>query len=194
MNQPEPTPAPESTEDSTSDEAAQEALAALAQEAGDGNDSDSDGEGEDDEQFDAARARRKIEKVNREAKALREQLKQLKPLAEEAEKRRRDEQTEAQRLTEEKAELEVQLAELRTAAVRREAAEAAGLPARLAKYISAADEDEAHAQAKELAKEIKADEQAAPPKTDFRQGARGSTSSGNTQNRDDLLRQMARPH
>lgn len=184
MTAPDPTGAP-STEDGGEDEAAQQALAAAAQEAGD----DADDSDEDDDKFDSERARRKIEKANREAKALRERIKQLEPLAQEAEKRRQGEMTEAQKLAEQKAQLEIELAELRTAQVRREAAEAAGLPANFIKFINAAEASEALAQAKELAKALKS---ADPGPADLRQGARGQNNAGRTQNPDDLLRAMAR--
>lgn len=184
MTSPDPTTAPDADtgDTSTEDEVAQQALAQMA-----AQEADTDDEGDEDDRFDATRARRKIEKANREAKALRERIKVLEPLAAEAEKRRKGEQTEAQRLTEEKAALEVELAELRTTNVRREAAEAANLPARLVKYINAAEPAEALAQAKELAKEFGTAE---PRKPDYRQGARGSSNAGG-QSSDDLIRQMA---
>jgi chromosome segregation ATPase len=190
MSTPEGTPTPESTPGDTSaeDEAAQRALAdAAAQEA------DDDGDDDGDDKFDEQRARRKIDKANREAKSLRERIKALEPLAAEAEKTRKGQQTEAQRLTEEKASLEVELAELRTANIRREAAETAGLPAKFVKYINAADPAEALAQAKELAKEFKSanNEGGTTGKPDYRQGARGASNSGSTATPDDLLRQMA---
>lgn len=190
MSTPENTPAPESTGDDTSaeDEAAQRALADAAAQEADTDDQDDD----DTDRFDEARARRKIEKANREAKSLRERIKALEPLAAEAEKRRKGEMTEAQKLTEEKAALEVELAELRTSNVRREAAEAVGLPARFVKYINAAEPTEALAQAKELAKELKA-ANGESGKPDFRQGARGSSNAGSNVTNDDILRHMARP-
>jgi len=194
MSTPEGTPTSESPPGDTSaeDEAAQRALAdAAAQEADDDGDDD---DGED--KFDEQRARRKIDKANREAKSLRDRIKALEPLAQEAEKRRKGELTEAQKLTEEKAALEVELAELRTSNVRREAAEAAGLPAKFVKYINAAEPAEALAQAKELAKEFKSANNeggggTGTGKPDYRQGARGASNSGSNATPDDLLRQMA---
>lgn len=194
MSTPEGSTAPEGgTPPEGNDDAAQQALAAAAQEAGDGNEANDDGDDDEGEQFDAERARRKIAKVNREAQSLREELKKLKPLAAEAEKRRQGEMTEAQKLTEQKAALEVELAELRTSNVRREAAEAAGLTPTFVKFITAAEPDEALAQAKELAKAVMAGagETQGRQKTDLRQGNRGATNSG-SQSPDDLLRAMAR--
>lgn len=177
-------------ENNESDDAAQQALADAAQEAAnaEGQDDDED----DEEKFDADRARKKIEKANREAKNLRDQLARLKPLADEAEKRRKGEQTESQRLTEEKAALEVRLAELTTANIRRDAAEAANLPAKFVKFITAADPDEALAQAKELAKELKgANEGRSNGSANLGQGARGASNAGTTESPDALLRRMA---
>lgn len=186
MTAPDSSTTTDSTVDGGDDDAAQQALAA-ALEASESNE-----DADDDDRWDEEAARKKFEKANREAKNLRDQLKALKPLAEEAEKRRKGEQTEAQRLTEQKAELEVQLAELRTSNVRRDAAEAAGLAPKWVKFITAADPDDALAQAKELAKELKPAEERERRAPDLRQGARGTNNAGATQSHDDLLRQMAR--
>lgn len=178
-----------SEDQSTESTEADNATEADQRNADQAQEADGDNDEDDDEKFDAAAARRRLDKAQREAKNLRERIKALEPLAQEADKTRKAQQTEAQRLTEEKAELEVRLAELTTANVRRDAAEAAGLPARFVKFITAADADEALAQAKELAKELKPAEE---KKADLRQGARGANASGSSQNADDLLRQMAR--
>lgn len=180
-----------STEDTATTDAAAQATA-QAQEAAAAAAADSDAD--EDEGLDP-KVKAKIEKANREAKNLRERIKALEPLAREAETKRKGEQTVAERLTEEKAALEVQLAELTTANVRRDAAEAAGLPARFVKFITAADAEEALAQAKELAKELKPDAGEKPKEkrgADLRQGARGSANTGNQLTPDDMLRQMAR--
>ena len=188
MSTPEPNSAPEGQENTdTDDEAAQQALAALAaQEAGGDDDGD-----EDDDKFDESKARKRIEKVTREAKNLRDRIRQLEPLAKEAEQRRKEGQTEAQRLAEEKAALEVELAELRTANIRREAASTAGLPAEFVEFITGAEPEEALAQAKKLAKAMKAADSPSQ-RPDFRQGARGTSNSGSSMTQDDLIRQMAR--
>lgn len=193
MTAPTGTTAPEGAPEGSSttaaeDEAAQRALAAAQEAAGEQTDDDDD----DDEKFDASIARKRIEKANREAQNLRKQIADLKPLADEAEKRRKGEQSESQRLTEEKAALEVQLAELTTANVRRDAAEAANLPAKFVKFITAADPNEALAQAKELAKELKtANEPARPGTANLGQGSRGANNAGVTESPDALLRRMA---
>jgi hypothetical protein len=193
MSSPDNAPPPESHDgDAADDEAAQQALAAALEARGSGADAEDDNEDDGEEQFDADRARKKIDKANREAKSLRERIKALEPLAQEAEKRRKGEMTEAQKLAEEKAAIEVELAELRTTITRREAAETAGLPAEFVEFITAAEPQEALAQAKKLAKAVKAaDQPTGSP--DFRQGSRGANNSGSTQSADDLLRQMARP-
>lgn len=175
-------------DDFDADATAQQALADAAREAGEGSDDD---ENEDESGWDSERSKREINKRNKENQRLREELKRLKPLADEAEKRRKGEQTEAQRLTEEKSRLEVQLAELTTANLRREAAEAANLAPQFVKFITAAEPDEALAQAKELAKALKA-ANGEDKKPDLRQGARGSNSAGSSHTNDDLLRAMAR--
>ena len=95
-------------------------------------------------------------------------------------------------LAEQKAELEIQISELTVANVRRDAAEAAGLAPKFVKFITAAEPDEALAQAKELAKELKppADTAANGRPADLRQGSRGSTKP-TSESRDDLVRRMA---
>lgn len=108
------------------------------------------------------------------------------------------EKSEAQRLAEQLAEREVELETLKVGAVRREAAEATGLPANFIKFISGATPEEALEQAKELAKALNVaagnsneGQQQAPPPTDFRQGARRDGSKPRTQTPDDIIRAMA---
>lgn len=172
------------------DAAAQQALAEAARNSGDSSSDDDDDE-ESGETWDQEKARNKIAKANREAKNLRDQIKQLKPLADEAEKARKDGQSEAQRLTEQKAELEVRIAEMEAADARRSAADQAGLSPQFVKFISAADPDEALVQAKELAKALKS-ATGEDKKADLRQGNRGSGNASGAASHDDLLRAMAR--
>lgn len=173
------------------DAAAQQALAEAASRGTGESSSEEDDDDSSSDEWDQEKARKKIEKANREAKNLRDQIKQLKPLAEEAEKARKDGQTEAQRLTEQKAELEVQIAEMRAADARRTAADQAGLSPQFVKFISAADPDEALTQAKELAKALKS-ATGEDKRPDLRQGNRGTSNASGTQSHDDLLRAMAR--
>lgn len=187
-----PTPdstAPEGNGQESQEDQAAQALLAAALEA----DGETDGDDTtNDDTWDEEAAKKKFAKANREAQNLREQIKTLKPLADEAEKRRKGEMSESQRLTEEKAALEVQLAELTTANARRDAAEAAGLPAKFTKFITAADPTEALEQAKELAKALKGSDDGKRTAPNLGQGARGANNSGSTVNPDDLLRQLAR--
>ena len=185
-------PAPESTvpegtspaDNDYDDASAQEALAAAAREAEGADDGD-----DDDDDLDP-KVKAKIERANREAKNLRERIKQLQPLAEEAKKRADAEKSESQKLAEAKAALEVELSELRVANVRREAAEAAGLAPKFVKFITAADADEALAQAKELAKAVQPEAAATPRPADLRQGTRGS-SKPPQMSADDYIRGLA---
>jgi len=170
--------------DEQDDASAQEALAQAAQEA-DGDDDGDDGELD-------PKVKAKIERANREAQALRARIKDLEPLAKQAKDRADADKTEAQKLTEQKAELEIQISALTVANVRRDAAEAAGLAPKFVKFITAAEPDEALAQAKELAKELKppTDTAANGRPADLRQGSRGSTKPS-SESRDDLVRRMA---
>ena len=166
------------------DSAAQAALAAAAREAGQDDDEDDDGLDE--------RTRAKIRKANREAQNLRTRLKELEPAAAELKKIKASQQSETERLTEQLAEREKELTELRTTAIRRDAAEAAGLPAKFTRFITATEEDDAVAQAKELAKELGLDKNGQKRSPDLRQGNRGQNPSAPRENTDDLLRRMAR--
>lgn len=78
-----------------------------------------------------------------------------------------------EKLTEQLNEAQVKLTEYQVAQTRREAAEAAGLPQSLAKWIRATDPDEALEQAKELA-QLKSElgEEEKPAQPDLKQGVR----------------------
>lgn len=165
---------------------AQAALSAAAQEADDDSDDD-EGDGLDD------RTKAKIAKANREAQNLRQRLKELQGSAKELKALKDKDKSEAERLAEERDQLKTQLDELNVANIRREAAAEAHLPQKFARFITAETEDDALAQAKELAKELGLDAKGNKKSPDLRQGNRGPSNAGqNKQNPDDLLRAMAR--
>lgn len=159
------------------DSAAQEALA-TAQEAEQAQ------EAEDDALDPKIKA--KIEKANREARNLRQRLRELEPLAKKFKDSEQASKTEAQKLSEQLAEAQVELQGLRVEGIRRNAALQAGLDPDLAEFITAADPEEALAQAKRLAKRTAPPE---PPRGDFRQGTRTNTTQ--KQDKNDLLRGLA---
>lgn len=170
------------------DAAAQQALADAARQGqGEGDDDDEDGDGD----WTAESARRAISKRNKENQKLREQLRKLQPLADQFEQQRQANQTELEKAQEKASALEVRIAELTATNTRREAAEAAGLASQFVKFITAVEPDEALAQAKELAKALKA-ASGEDKRADMRQGPRGSNSTGSQMTNDDLLRAMAR--
>lgn len=169
-----------SDEDTTTDETEQqddtEATEALAtaQEA----------EAEDDALDPKVKA--KIEKANREARSLRQRLRELEPLAKKFKESEQASKTEAEKLSEQLAEAHVELQGFRVEGIRRQAAVKAGLDPDLAEFITATDEDTAFEQAKRLAKRTATPE---PPRGDFRQGTRSQPASKRDNN--DLLRGLA---
>jgi glutamate synthase domain-containing protein 3 len=110
----------------------------------------------------------------------------LKKKAIEFDKLQDAQKSEVEKLNDQLATAQVELQGFRVAEIRRTAADAAGLPAKYAKYITAADEAEALEQAKELAKDIKTPE---PKPADLKQGTRPHTPA--QQSRDELLRGLA---
>lgn len=111
---------------------------------------------------------------------------QLKKKAAEHDKAEDAKKTELEKLNDQLTSAQVELQGFKVDKIRREAADQAGLPAKYAKYITAADETEALEQAKELAAEFKAPE---PKQADFRQGSRQPAKPAMT--RDELIRGMA---
>lgn len=79
--------------------------------------------------------------------------------------------TAEQKLQEQLAATQAELAAQKVEVVRRDAAAKAGLPADLIEYITASDPDEAEAQAKRLAERLAP---APPPVADMRQGSRSN--------------------
>lgn len=174
---------PEGQDDSedNDDFDAQSALAA-AQEA-----ADEDDDGPDD------KTKAKIAKANREAQNLRTRLKELQGAQKKLKEYEDADKSESTRLAEERDELKGQLHELSVQNVRREAAAEANLPQKFSRFITAETEDDALAQAKELAKELGLDAKGNKKSPDLRQGNRGPSNAGRDKpDPDELLRAMAR--
>ncbi|HEX5525160.1 MAG TPA: hypothetical protein VFX53_17075 [Pedococcus sp.] len=131
------------------------------------------------------RTKAALAKVRREAANLRARIKDLEPAAAKLKEIQDKDKSESQRLTEQLAELNKEIAQYKEREVRSAAAVAAGLPPEMAQFITATDPAEAKAQAKQLAEWGKAGQNAA----DFKQGARPNTPSKLTG--DDVLRRMA---
>jgi hypothetical protein len=110
----------------------------------------------------------------------------LKKKAAEFDKWQDAQKSEVEKLNDQLATAQVELQGFRVAEIRRSAAEAAGLPAKYMKYITAADEAEALEQAKELAKDIKTPE---TKPADLKQGTRPHVPVAET--KDSLIRRMA---
>lgn len=160
------------------DTEAAEALA-TAQEADAAQDSD------EDSSLDP-KAKAKIEKANREARNLRQRVKELEPLAQQYKAAQEAGKSEAQKLSEQLAAAQVEIQGFRVEGIRRAAAIKAGLDPELAEFITAADEDTALEQAKRLAQRTAPPE---PARADFRQGARSQPAQ--KQDNNDLLRGLA---
>jgi hypothetical protein len=110
----------------------------------------------------------------------------LKKKASEYDKFQDSQKTELERRDAELAAAQVELQAFRVGEIRRQAASAAGLDPELAEFITAADEEEATAQAKKLAERMKVNDKRSP---DFKQGAR--TTPPPQRSRDELLRGLA---
>jgi len=96
----------------------------------------------DSDPFDAERAQAKIKKANDEARNLRARLKELEPLAQEAERQREASKTEAQRLSDRAAAAESELLKVRGEAMRTRVALTKGMAADLADRLRGDTEDE----------------------------------------------------
>lgn len=155
-------------------------------------------EADDTETHDPARARAALEKKNREAKALRDRLRELEPLAAKAREADEAAKTELQKAAEARATAERERDEARLALARRDAADEAGLPKAWADRLRGSTTEELLADAKNLAKEVGPKDVPPPrsagrPVADLRPGALpagdGATASGF--NADDWLRKQA---
>jgi DNA repair exonuclease SbcCD ATPase subunit len=144
------------------------------------------GDQEHEQKDDPKKLKAQWEKANREAAGLRKRVKELEPLAQKAKDLEDAQKSEVEKLNDQLATAQVELQGFRVAEIRRSAAEAAGLPAKYMKYITAADEAEALEQAKELAKDIKTPE---PKPADLKQGTRPHVPVAET--KDSLIRRMA---
>lgn len=133
----------------------------------------------------------KLSKANREAKALRERVKELEPLKAELDKIRDGQKSELQRAQDKLAEAEAQVKTMTIAAYRNAALLSAGLSSEFAEYISADTEEGARVQAENLAKHLNPEPKNKPKgAVDLRQGQRGSAPAG-TVDKNDLIRRMA---
>lgn len=108
----------------------------------------------------------------------------LKKKASEFDKLKEKDKSELEKLNDQLAKQAVELQGLRVENIRRAAVAAAGLDPELAEFITAADEEEAEAQAKKLAERVKSTKS-----PDLKQGAR--TSPPPQRSRDDMLRNLA---
>lgn len=158
------------------DREAQELLDAAAREADDDDDAALDDKG-----------KHLLAKYRREAANLRKQLKALEPTAKRLKEIEDRDKTEAQKLTDQIAELQRQVDDAKVREVRAAAAAEAGLPAHMAAFITADDPDDAKTQAKALMAWGKGSTGGGTP--DLRQGARQTPAQKVTA--DDLIRQMA---
>lgn len=151
-----------------------------AQDAAAGNEPDDDSEAALGDKGKALLARYRAEQAG-----LRKQLKELAPAAKRLRELEDKDKSESQKLAEQVASLERQLVEFEIREVRAAAASAAGLPAHMAKFISADDPEEAKQQAKSLAAWGKTG--AAAP--DLHQGARPAPPHKQTE--DEFIRNLA---
>lgn len=166
---------------------------ALAQAAADGGD---DGDDDSDEGLDA-KAKAKIDKANREARNLRQKLRELEPDAKRWREADEAQKSELQKTKDRLAEAEMELKGHQVDQVRRKAASNAGLDPELAEFITATDDDEALEQAQKLAKRVGTnstntsggDTSGRGP--DLRQGASRGSAPKQPESRDDLIRRWA---
>lgn len=167
-----------STATADEDRAAQDLLAAAANQDDDSD--DDEGEAALGDKGKALLARYRAQQA-----ALRKQLKELAPAAKRLRELEDKDKSESQKLTEQIAALNKQIADFKVRELRTEAAAAAGLPAHMAKFISADDPEEAKQQAKALAAWGKAGGGA----PDLHQGARPAPPHKVTE--DEFIRNMA---
>lgn len=123
------------------------------------------------ESFDADRAAAKIKKANDEARNLRARLKELEPLAQEAERMRESQKSEQERLTDAQRQAEARATEAEARAVRLEVAFEKGLTPAQAKRLVGGSREELEADADEILRDfpVKTDGR---PKGDVDQGPR----------------------
>jgi alanyl-tRNA synthetase len=141
--------------------------------------------------FNAEAAQKGIERLKAELEKAKADAKKYKAGHDAHEQKRQEELPEIERLKEQLAELQRENEKHSTRQVRLDAAEAAHLPTKFAKFITAADPTEALEQARELAAELNIDDKSAGNgRPDLRQGQRGS-SPVVTVDANSLIRNMA---
>jgi chromosome segregation ATPase len=128
-------------------------------------------EAEQPEPFDPERAAAKIKKANDEARSLRQRLKELEPLAQEAERKREADKTEAERTAQHVAALEARAQEAEARAARLEVAAEKGLTPAQAKRLVGTTREELEADADELLATFKPVE---PPRASLDLGPRNA--------------------
>lgn len=151
--------APEAPE--ITDEQAEAILADAAHE-------DDDSQSDDDEQSDTKSLQAELDRWKTHARKQETRAKQNADAAKRLQQIEDEKKTNEQRLSEQLQNLQSELDGYKTREIAQKAAADAGLPGNMAKFITAADPDDAAAQAKELAKHVKA----AQPAANLRQGAR----------------------
>lgn len=112
------------------------------------------------EEFDAARAKEKIKKVNAEAANLRKRLKELEPLAAAAQEAERAKLSDAERFAQQIADLTTRASKAEQRVLRLTVARAAGLPDDLAERLQGDDEEALAADAGRLAELFGASQEA----------------------------------
>ena len=153
----------------------------------------------DDDEFDAERAKAKIAKTNQEAKSLRARLKELEPLAKQAQEAADARKTAEERAAERITAAEARAAEAETRALRLEVAAAKGLTPNQARRLAGTTREELEADADDLLATFPAapaQEATAPngrPKERMRPGAVPSASPAGV-SMSDLIRQAAGVH
>lgn len=137
------------------------------------------------------KAAAKINKANREAKALRDRVKALEAIETEYNKSRDAEKSELTKAQEALAKKDKELGDLVVSNYRRDAALAAGLTQDDVEFITGSTAEECDEQAKKLAKRVAAVAEAQKPKTNLLQGQRGTPPAGAVEDNNALLRRMA---
>lgn len=102
------------------------------------------------EAFDEARAKEKIRKANSEAENLRKRLKELEPIAQRAKELEESQKTEAEKVAERLAAAEKRATDAELRVLRRDVADAKGLTAAQAKYLTGATQEELEAAADQI--------------------------------------------
>jgi hypothetical protein len=170
------------TQDQTSDDSTQDDSRGQGQQRSQQSDQGQKPDKEDEPDYKAELAKWKALARKHEAR-----VKELSPAAARLKEIEDAQKTELEKAKDRETALQVELQRYRVAEIRRAAASAAGLDPELAEFITAADEEEAKAQAEKLAERFKVT--ATKQSADFKQGTR--TTPPPARSRDDLLRAFA---